>query len=178
MRLAMRYYGDPILRQKAENVKEITEEIKTLISNMAETMKAEKGVGLAAPQIGVSLRIFITNIDYEDDEGNIFYLEEPLVFINPQLSNVSDILVESSEGCLSIPGLRAPVVRPLQVTVEAIDGAGNRFIKECSRFLARCIFHENDHLNGVLFPDRIKGKMRTTIEGELKKIKQKYYREA
>lgn len=177
MSLEMRYYGDPILRQKAKEVGEITEEIRGLIQGMKETMRLQKGVGLAAPQVGVLLRIFISNIDYEDDEGEVHYLAEPTVYINPLLSSPSEVLIESSEGCLSIPGLHANVIRPLSIVVEATDLSGNRFKKECSRYLARCMMHENDHLNGVLFVDRIKGKMRDKIEVELKKIKQKFYKE-
>jgi peptide deformylase len=172
--LNLSYYGDPILRKKVSPVEKITDEIRILVDNMNVTMFEKKGVGLAAPQVGVSLAIFISNIDYEDDEG-VVHFGETKVYINPKLSNPSSVLVEREEGCLSIPGLYAPVLRPLTIEIEAMDLEGNIFKKECSRYLARCIMHEHDHLEGILFIDRIKGKKRTLLEPELKKIKQQYY---
>jgi len=172
--LELRYYGDPVLRQKAKPVEEITDEIRQLALDMIETMLACKGIGLAATQVGHLLRIFVSNVDYEDEEGEVL-LCDPVVYINPVISNPSDMLVERSEGCLSIPKLNALVARPLSIEVEAMDLDGNLFKKECYGYLARNIMHENDHLNGVLFIDRIKGKRRTLLEPELRRIKQQYY---
>lgn len=169
MILDLKYFGDEVLRKKAEPVEKITDEIRELVKNMIATMNRWKGVGIAAPQVGVSLRIFVSNIDFEDDEGEIHFCE-PKVYINPVLSNFGEIFVEKSEGCLSIPGLYAPVSRPLRVDVEALNLEEEIFTEKASRYLARCIMHETDHLNGILFIDRIKGKMRRDLEPELKKI--------
>jgi len=174
MTLKMTYFGNPILRKKAAPIDEITDEIKDIAAEMVEVMRAQKGIGLAAPQVGLGIRLFIICVDHEDEEGEVV-LGEPRVFINPILKNGSQEQVERSEGCLSIPELRAPVMRPLTIDVEALDLEGNRFeIKGAYGFLARVIMHENDHLNGVLFIDRIKGKQRAQLEPFLRKIKKEY----
>ncbi len=175
MKLPLRYYGDPVLRQKAEPIEEITDEIRQLAHDMIETMLALNGIGLAAPQVGRMVRLYVSNVDYEDEDGEL-HLCEPLVYINPVLSNPSDFLDERSEGCLSIPQLHAPVVRPHSIEVEAQDLEGNVFKRVCEGYLARNMMHENDHLNGVLFVDRIKGKRRTQLEPELRRIKQYYFK--
>lgn len=173
MRLDLTYYGNPILRKKALPVEEITDEIRELVSNMVDTMYETKGLGLAAPQVGVSLAIYVSCIEKEDDEGEI-HCGEPQIFINPVLSNPSDVLVEREEGCLSIPGIYGGVVRPLSIDVEATDQEGNQFKITTTRYVARCMMHEYDHLQGILFPDRIKGKRRKEMEPELNKIKMQY----
>ena len=175
MKLDMHYYGDPILRQQAEPVQEITDEIQQFCRDMIETMLAYNGIGLAATQVGRKVRIFVSNVEYEDENGEV-HLCDPLVYINPVLSNPSKATVERSEGCLSTPKLYADVVRPLTICVEALDIEGNPFKKECYGYHARNIMHENDHLNGVLFVDRIKGKRRALLEPELRYIKQHYYK--
>jgi peptide deformylase len=170
----MRYYGDPILRQTAKTVEEITDEVRQFCKDMIETMLHYDGIGLAAPQVGVLLRIFVSNLAFEDQEGKL-HLMEPKVYINPILSQPSEALVERSEGCLSLPKLYLPVARPLSIHLEATDMEGNRFHEECYGYQARNRMHENDHLNGVLFIDRIKGRQRTQLEPELRRIKQQYY---
>lgn len=175
MKLDLCYYGDQRLREKAKPVVKITDEIRRFCDDMIETMLAYNGIGLAATQVGRMLRIFVSNVDYEDKEGEI-HLCEPIVYINPKLLNPSDLIVERSEGCLSIPKLYAAVARPLTITVEAQDREGKLFTKECYGYLARNVMHENDHLNGILFIDRIKGKRRTQLEPELRRIKQEYYK--
>lgn len=175
MILQLRYYGDPILRQKAEPVEEITDEIRLICADMIETMEHYNGIGLAAPQVGHLLRIFISNVDYEDDEGELHYCP-PKVYINPILKNPSDALVERSEGCLSIPAVYAPVLRPLSIELEATDLEGNLFTESCYGYQARNRMHENDHLNGMLYIDRIKGKRRTQLEPLLRRVKQQHMR--
>ncbi|MCH9625244.1 MAG: Peptide deformylase [Chlamydiales bacterium] len=170
----MCYYGDPVLRKKALPVEEITEDIRTLCHNMIETMLHYNGIGLAAPQVGKLLRIFVSNLLHEDDEGNL-QLMEPKVYINPIITNPSEVLDERSEGCLSIPKLYAAVARPLTIELEATDLDGNQFTELCHGYQAHNRMHENDHLNGVLFIDRIKGKRRTQLDPELRRIKQQYY---
>ncbi|MEZ5314818.1 MAG: peptide deformylase [Chlamydiales bacterium] len=174
MKLPLYYYNHPILRKQSTPVGKITDDIRQLCFDMIESMLAYKGIGLAAPQVGHLLRIFVSNVDFEDEKGEI-HLGEPVVFINPILSNPSDVFVEREEGCLSIPGLYEFVKRPSKITVEAKNLEGNSFKKECYGYHARNIMHENDHLNGTLFIDRIKGKRRTLIEPKLLEIKQKYF---
>jgi peptide deformylase len=169
----MRYYGDPILRQMAKPVEAITDEIRELCHNMIASMLHYNGIGLAAPQVGHLLRIFVSNLDYEDENGEI-HLGEPKVYINPILSNPSEALVERTEACLSIPTLSVPVARPLSVQLEATDLNGDLFKEECYGYQARNRMHENDHLNGVLFIDRIKGKRRSQLDPILRHIKQQY----
>jgi peptide deformylase len=173
MKLKLCYYGDPILRKVAKPVEKITDEIRELCHNMVETMKGCDGIGLAAPQVGYLLRIFVSNLASEDEKGEL-HLGEPKIYINPILTAPSEALVERNEGCLSIPKLYLPIVRPLSIHLEATDLEGNTFHEECYGYPARNRMHENDHLNGVLFIDRIKGKRRTEIEPELRRIKQYY----
>lgn len=173
MKLPLRYYGDPILRQKAHPIEKITDEIRQLALDMIETMLASNGIGLAAPQVGHLVRMFVSNLEKEDENGDLHY-GEPRVFINPILSNPSSALVEVSEGCLSIPKLYVPIIRPLTIHLEALDLSGNSFLEDCYGYVARNRMHENDHLNGVLFIDRVKGKKRAQLEPALKRIKQHY----
>lgn len=174
MTLKLRYYGDPVLRKKAELISEVNEEIKTLAHEMIDLMLASRGCGLAGNQVGVLLRLFVSNVEREEVDGTVVY-GEPKVYINPTLTNPSKVMVEMAEGCLSIPKLYVPVERPLSVTIEATDINGNRFTKECHGFLARNMMHENDHLNGVLHIDRVKGKKRREIDPILQQIKERYY---
>ena len=136
--------GEDILRQKAQPVPEVTDEIRKLAEDMFETMDAADGVGLAAPQIGLSLRMFVLTAD--DNVRS--------VFINPQIIKTSNEVGPYDEGCLSIPQVYETIVRPLQVTVQAYDENGKRFTLDADGLLARCIQHENDHLDGVLYIDR------------------------
>jgi peptide deformylase len=167
MILPLVYYGNPLLRSRSEEVKEITEEIKQLCNDMIETMDANNGIGLAAIQVGKPLRIFVIRPLLKDEKGeNILGKAE--VYINPKLSNPSENTQIAQEGCLSIPPLHSEVERPISID-------GNKISKEITDFKARQIMHENDHLNGVLFIDRLPAKKRKEIEPELKKIKLKYY---
>jgi peptide deformylase len=147
MKLPLRYYGDPILRQKAEPIEKITDEIKQLAHDMIETMIASNGIGLAANQVGHLVRMFVSILEKEDEKGNLHY-GPPRVYINPILSNPSSTLVEMSEGCLSLPKLYIAVARPLTIHIEALDLEGNPFFEDCHGYVARNRMHENDHLNG------------------------------
>lgn len=172
MLLKIRYYGDPILRKKAEEVTEITAEIKQLIEDMIETMDANNGLGLAAPQVGHSLRIFVVR-NYIETESGELTLSDPFVYINPRLHSPSAEKLIDFEGCLSIPGIRAKVERPESISVEAIDFEGNPFSEELSGYNARSRMHENDHLNGVLYVDRLSPKDKRKVEPQLESIKKK-----
>ncbi len=174
MLLQIRYYGDKILRVKCNPVEKITDEIRTLVDNMIETMDDAKGAGLAAPQVGHDLRIFVLRNYIETPEGD-FSLSDPIVYINPILSNPSREKESDTEGCLSIPGLRAEVDRPLKIRVEAMGVDGVPFIEEVEGYNARVRMHENDHLNGVLYIDRLNLRQRKKIEPALKEIEKKYH---
>ena len=170
----MRYYGDQILRKTAKPIEEITDEIREICANMVETMLHYDAIGLAATQVGYLLRIFVSNVASEDANGEL-HLGAPKVYINPTLSNPSEALVERTEGCLSIPKFYPPILRPLSIDLTATDSSGQKFQEKCYGYQARNRMHENDHLNGILMIDRIKGKRRTEIEPTLRRIKQAYY---
>lgn len=174
MKLPFAYYGQPVLRKKGAPIIEINEEIRTLVHDMEETLIAHgNGIGLAAPQVFQSLALFITRVPYEEDDGT--WNEGTLrVFINPKIISVSPDLYAREEGCLSIPGVYGEVVRPVSVKIAATDLEGKPFEGEFTGLEGRCILHENDHINGVLFIDRIRGKERKDLEPKLQTVKKKY----
>ena len=158
--LEIKEYGEPVLRGKALPVKEITPEILNLIKDMAETMYTDSGVGLAAPQVGVSKRIII--IDGEED-GLI-------VLINPMIVKSEGEVVEE-EGCLSVPGIYSKVKRSSKVTVKALNENGDSIEITKESLTARALQHEIDHLDGILFIDRIGRMERQMLLNKLKKKK-------
>jgi peptide deformylase len=171
--LKLLYYGHPFLRRHSEPIAEITEEIKQLALDMVEVMDANNGIGLAAPQVGHLIRLFILRNYIELPDGRL-QLSAPQVFINPKLSNASQEMIIDAEGCLSLPGFHVPVPRPAHVTIEALDLDGNPFKEERSEYKARVVMHENDHLNGVLQIDRTDRASRKKIEPYLRELKKKY----
>ena len=142
----VRYLGDPVLREMCREVETIDDDVRALVDDLLETMYAEDGIGLAAPQIGVPLRVFV--YDVRDDEL------EPGVLVNPRIVEATGKQKEV-EGCLSIPGLDEVVERSGQVVVEGLDRDGEPVRIEATGLLSRCLQHENDHLDGVLFIDRV-----------------------
>ena len=165
--LQLRYYGDPVLRKRAEPVTEITDAERQLAVQMLETLYATgNGIGLAATQVGVLKRLIIVDIGEEDDETY-----EPLVLFNPKLISFDGEIV-AEEGCLSIPDVTAEVKRPEKIVVEGIDVQNESVRIETDGLLARVLQHEIDHLNGVLFIDRISGLKRQLLKDELLKIQQ------
>ena len=165
--LQLRYYGDPVLRKRAEPVAEITEAERQLAEQMLETLYATgNGIGLAATQVGVLKRLIIVDIGEEDDEEY-----EPLVLFNPELLS-SDGEIVAEEGCLSIPDVTADVKRPESIVVEGVNLQREAIRIEADGLLARVLQHEIDHLNGVLFIDRISGLKRRLLSEELTKIQQ------
>ena len=146
-------YGSPILRQKSKEVTKISKKIKTLITDMLDTMYHANGVGLAAPQVGENLRIFV--IDVSDPDGPI----NPMVFVNPKIIKKSGA-INSYEGCLSFPKAYTNVRRYKNVMVKALDINGRPFIKEArdGELLARAIQHEFDHLEGHMFIDHCRNR--------------------
>lgn len=155
--LTIRRYGDPILRRKAQPVPAVTPEIRELISDMVETMYHSVGIGLAAPQVGISLRLII--VDNEQGNG-------PLM--NPVIT-ARDGSVLGEEGCLSLPGIFGMVERSEWVRVEALDGEGQPRSFEARGLRARVIQHEIDHLDGVLFIDRLDKISRDRIKRKIRK---------
>lgn len=137
--------GDPLLRKISRPVEEITPRILTLLDDLAETMYFEdRGIGIAAPQVGVLRRVFV--VDVGDEHGK-------LEFINPEITYQEGTQVYC-EGCLSVPGKNANVERPAKIRVKALDRNGKEFELEAEGLLAVCICHETDHLNGILFTDK------------------------
>jgi len=146
--------GHPVLRAKARALEkgEIRSAVvQKLIDDMMDTMAEYHGVGLAAPQIHESVRIFVAALDARDGDSD----EEPLAIINPEITIVGSEIVEDWEGCLSIPDIRGRVPRAREIKVRAIDRKGDRIELHAHDFAARVIQHETDHLNGVLFFDRM-----------------------
>lgn len=146
--------GHPVLRAKARALEkgEIRSTmVQKLIDDMMDTMAEYHGVGLAAPQIHEGVRIFVAALDAKDGDSD----EEPLAIINPEITIVGSEIVEDWEGCLSIPDIRGRVPRAREIKVRAIDRKGDRIELHAHDFPARVIQHETDHLNGVLFFDRM-----------------------
>jgi peptide deformylase len=145
--LPVRILGDPILRTRAAPVTAVSDELRALIADMFDTMYAEDGVGLAAPQVGVGQRVIV--VDPHDGTA------APLALVNPQVIETGAETERGEEGCLSIPGLRELVERPVTVTVEGLDRDGAPLRIEADGLLARILQHEIDHIDGILFIDRV-----------------------
>lgn len=170
MKLPISYYGDSILRQKTKLVTEINDEIRTLIDDMTDTMVAVHGIGLAAPQVNQSIAICLVHPPQPSEEEP----RPPIqIFINPKLSNPSGEMYVLSEACLSIPGLHGDVVRPGSITVTYMNIEGQEVTEVVSGWVARILMHENDHLNGVLFIDRMDPKPRKELEPHLVQLKKR-----
>lgn len=173
MILPLAYYGDAVLRQKAEPVLVFDEELRRFIDDLEETRAASRGLGIAAPQVHRSIRVFLVNIPIKDDTDE-YQPGKTWVFVNPKILEVSEETWTKQEGCLSIPKIYEEVSRPCKVKIEAHDASGTLFTQEFEGWEAKAFLHENDHINGVLFIDRIHGKRRKAIEPLLNLIKKKY----
>jgi peptide deformylase len=138
--------NDEILRKKCKKVEEINDRIKTLVKDMFETMYSESGVGLAAPQVGILKRVVVVDVG-----------DRPITLINPEIIESEGCELDM-EGCLSLPGRKGPVERPKRLKVKAMDINGDEFVLEGEDLLARAICHELDHLEGILFTDKITNK--------------------
>jgi len=155
-------YGNDLLRQKAAPVQDLKANLsrwQQTAERMFDTLRVQNGIGLAGPQVGIPQRIFITQVDGD----------EPRVFINPSIIETSQGTTKYEEGCLSIPGNWADVVRPQTVKVQAWNERGRSFTLEAGGILARVILHEYDHLEGVLFIDRLSEAKRDRILGKIAK---------
>jgi peptide deformylase len=160
-------------------VTEFDADLSSLSKEMIETMRAESGIGLAGPQIGQRMRIFVMEIPPEmdaDETGRRLnpFLKGPLVVINPDIEILDDEQDEMEEGCLSIPDVRGKVERPFRIRMTYQTVSGGTVTQELQGLAARCAQHEMDHLNGILFIDYLGPVKKRTIKGKLKKIKQNY----
>lgn len=159
-------YPDKILSQKCEKVAEVTDDIRKLLDDMLETMYADKGVGLAAPQIGLAKRIIVVDDKVTEDGVRG---PHPLYMVNPEIIKKSEEKIWFNEGCLSVPGQCAEVERHYAVTVRYLDYNGKEQTLEAEDYLAVILQHETDHLDGVLYIDRISRLKRNMILKKLKK---------
>ena len=175
-------YGDATLKRHAEKVEKFDEDLKTLAADLVETMNRENGLGLAAPQIGESKRVFVIDMRRRADQDIpcVFKLDGkeipldlcmPLVAVNPSVEGMGDYFESAEEGCLSFPGIYAEVERSYAVKLEYFDLFGTPHTLLCEGLFARCVQHENDHLDGVCFVDRLEQRQLFAIESKLKRLK-------
>ena len=157
----IRILGDSALRVRCDEVPSIDDEIRQLVDDLTQTMYAADGIGLAAPQVGIPLRVFV----YDVREPDI----EPGVVINPRIVEAGGT-IRDTEGCLSIPGLNETVERYAEVVVEGLDREGREIRIEARDLLSRCLQHENDHLDGILFIDRLSPLKRRLLLGKWAKM--------
>lgn len=162
-------YDDEVLRKEAKPVKKNSSELQNLIDDMFDTMYNSDGVGLAAPQVGKLLRIFVTDADPMIEEGE-GAMHGPLALINPEITFESDEKVDMDEGCLSIPGVNASVTRPKKIVVNYLDRDFKEQQLEVDGWLSRVIQHETDHLDGILFLDHLSIFKRKLLSSKLKEI--------
>jgi len=174
-------YGHPALRQKGARIEKVTAEIKTLVADMLETMHANKGVGLAAQQIGKALQLTVIDVREIKERPSTLELKGkpadvgdfmPLVLINPELKPSSEP-VDDREGCLSFPGIYAEITRQECVDVKALNQKGKLIEFRCGGLLARVVQHEVDHLNGILYIDRMSVAAKSEIRPELDELQAK-----
>ena len=157
----VRTFGDPVLRERAQAIPAITSEIRELAADMTRAMRFYDGVGIAAPQVGVSKRLVVFDVPFPEEPEDLSPGEEallplmPLAVVNPEIVAASSTLSEHDEGCLSVPGVFAPVVRPERVVLRAMLLDGSVVECECGGLLGRCVQHELDHLDGTLYVDRM-----------------------
>ena len=155
-------FPDPRLRTVAKPVEKVDDELRKLIDDMFETMYACPGIGLSATQVNVHQRLIV--MDLSEDQS------QPRVFINPEITPLTDELAPYEEGCLSVPGFYEKVQRPARVRIKALDRDGNAFEEEADELLATCIQHEIDHLDGKLFVDYVSRLKRDRIKKKLEKL--------
>jgi len=171
-------YGDPVLRTKGKRLEAFDDEIRALAADMLETMYEANGVGLAAQQVGRALQLTVIDVSDAENRPSRMWLagEEvdpkehmPLILINPELQPGDEVEI-GTEGCLSFPEITAEITRALKVKVNAQDLNGNRLEFEAAGLLGRAVQHENDHLNGILFIDRMSSAAKAALAGKLKRL--------
>ena len=178
MRLSIVQYGDPVLRAKGKRIEKIDDRIRDLVRDMIETMHAANGVGLAAQQIGEALQLTVIDVSQVEDRPSTMKLDGqevdpraamPLVLINPEIDLGGEIAV-GPEGCLSFPEITGDIERAESVTVRAETAEGKKIEVEAGGLLARAIQHEVDHLNGILFIDRMNSAAKAALSSRLKRL--------
>lgn len=157
--LEVRIIGDPVLDKVADPVDEVDGEVRQLLDDMVDTMRAEQGIGLAAPQVGVSKRLMVVDVD-----GRVFKL------VNPRITDTEG-RSKGVEACLSVPDIEGEVERPDRITLEYVDPEGEPGRLEASGLLARCIQHEYDHLDGVLFVQRLSAGRRLMLKKKIRALR-------
>lgn len=175
------YFGHPGLKQKSVDIDDLTDSIMKLAEKMVSTVKANDGIGLAGPQVGHNINLVVLNIPKSDEDGRIPSFTSPgemslipimpLILVNPGLSQFSDQQIPYVEGCLSIPGITAEVIRPEFVQLDAKLLNGQKISYRCGGILARCLQHECDHLNGILFLDLLTPEVRKSLDSQLQELK-------
>ena len=179
MKLAIRKYGDPVLRAKGKRIEEVDDHIRILAENMLETMHAANGIGLAAQQVGHAVQLTVIDVTEIEDRPSTLKLngtsvadlsmEMPLVLLNPELRLGKETEL-GSEGCLSFPEISADIERSIAVEVEAETLEGEEVRIEATGLLARALQHEIDHLNGILFIDRMSSAAKASHSSRLKRL--------
>jgi len=178
MELTVVKYGTPVLRQKGARVGEITPSVRRLIADMFETMYANRGIGLAAQQVGVALQLTVIDVREVTDRPSSLEFSGrpadvagfmPLVLINPEITPVGPPAT-GPEGCLSFPEVYADITRPDVVDVRACDAGGKKLEFRCGGLLARAVQHETDHLHGILFIDRMTREVKANLKEQLEAI--------
>lgn len=169
-------YGAEILKTRAHEIAEITPEIREIAEEMLLAMRLFDGIGLAGPQYGLDLRIVALGVPFSDhgavSPGEAALLPRmPMVVINPEITALGEVKDLQEEACLSLPGISAPVERPQFIRFRARTIDGELFDGECGGILARCLQHEIDHLDGILFVDRLTDELFSSIEAKLKRLK-------
>src|SRR5262245_48609245 len=171
-------YGTQVLRQKGKAIESVSPTIKKLIADMFETMYAHKGIGLAAQQVGVPIQLTVIDVRGVSDRPSSLELEGkpaevhsimPLVLINPEIKPIGNP-VAGPEGCLSFPEIFAEIMRPDVVDVKAVNAKGEAFEFRCGGLLARAVQHETDHLQGILFIDRMDRKTKDQLRTDLQQL--------
>lgn len=160
----IRVHPDPVLRSRCAEVATFDDELRQLVADMVETMHAAPGIGLAASQIGVEQRVAVVDLSVGANAADL------LVLVNPKVTPLPPALATENEGCLSLPGIEEKVERPERVRLEAQDAEGRPYTLEADGWLARAIQHEVDHLDGILFTDRLRGLRRDRARKLLRRL--------
>ncbi len=163
--IPIKIYGEPVLREKSSAIENLNGDLVKFLNDMRETMRIANGLGLAANQVGKKVRAFTIDLSHFD------VLAEPRIIVNPEIMEVSGQLVTGEEGCLSFPGLYQMIQRPNKVTIKTLNLDGKEYYFEAEGLIARVVLHEIDHLDGVLFIDKLTPAQRSLIKSKLARIK-------
>jgi peptide deformylase len=163
--IPIKIYGEQVLREKSSTIENLNGDLVEFLNDMNETMRAANGLGLAANQVGKRIRAFTIDLNHFD------VLAEPKIIVNPEIMETSGQLVTGEEGCLSFPGLYQMIQRPTKVTIKTLDLDGKEYYFEAEGLIARIVLHEIDHLDGILFIDKLTPAQRSLIKSKLVRIR-------